>query len=97
MKKTALLIVALIAIFMLSGCNSSPTITYSDSAVLNNAESTGAHCLFAARNSKDYLNFLDSFDEEKYEIVSINIDSIEYKTYYYVTYKVLSEETTENK
>lgn len=97
MKKIALLILALIAILMLSGCNSSPTITYSDSAVLNTSESAGAHCLFATTDVKDYLNFLDSFDETKYEIISINF-SIDNNGWlnYYVTYKVLPEETIEN-
>lgn len=96
MKKIALLILALIAILMLSGCEPSPTTTYSDSAVLNQTESVGTHCLFTAYNEKDYLNFLDSFDEKKYQIISINIAMDKYCTYYYVTYKVLPEETIEN-
>ena len=72
-----------------------PTTTYSDSAGLNNEESVGAHCLFTAHNEQDYLNFLNNFDETKYEMVSIDITNSNYNTYYHVTYKVLPEEITE--
>lgn len=53
----------------------------------------GNYWLFKTISEKEYLNFLETFDETKYEIVDISINYGYHASdeYYFVTYKTIQE------
>ena len=66
-KIIKLLIVGVMAISILSGCNSTITLTETETE-----KKTGAYEIYYTNSDEDYLNFLNEFDDEKYEIVDIS-------------------------
>lgn len=88
-KWIIVLLIALITIIMLCGCETTMT-TQSIRQEIQKEPVTevvyGNYFLFETQNKQEYLNFLEDLDETKYEIVDISVNS--YYTYYYVTYKV---------
>lgn len=96
MKKLALFVSILLIIMVFTGCSDTTKIIHSDKTQVEYAvEVTGSHILFQTQNVQEYLNFLDNFDETKYEIVDISTSmttSVHGSTeFYMVTYKVISE------
>lgn len=75
-KIITLLIAGVITISVLTGCGSG-TITSSETETV---PKIGYYELFFTDSSTDYLNFLNTFNEENYEIVDIS--------HWYVTYKI---------
>ena len=82
-KFIKLLIAGFITISVLSGC--SGTITSTEIEITPEPETKpGAYEVYYTDSSEDYLNFLNKFNEEKYEIIDISY----YKYSWYVTYKI---------
>ena len=97
MKKLALFVSILLAVMVFTGCDDGYSeITHSDKPQIEHAvEVIGSHILFQTTNVTEYLNFLDNFDETKYEIVDIStsmqLGSTISGEFYMVTYKVIAE------
>ena len=72
---------------------SSETI-YNDELQMED-EVIGSHILFRTKDVQEYLNFLDNFDETKYEIVNIStsmhVEAYGNDEFYMITYKVIAE------
>lgn len=83
-------------IILCSGCSANTSST--TQSIIGEVQKTpeteviyGNYFLFETRNKQEYLNFLEEFDEEKYEIV--NISTSMYRSelsseFYMVTYKI---------
>lgn len=94
MKKRfiTLLMALLVVVSMLTACKPKKTETiYSQ----NTNEVRGSYILFQTEDAQIYLNFLEEFDEEKYEIVDIStsmyVGTNQSAEFYMVTYKVVGE------
>ena len=77
-KKFIALFAGLMTISVLSSCTSG-TITSTETET-----KPGTYEVFYTADDSDYLNFLNSFDEEKYEIIDISKGT----SRWYVTYKI---------
>lgn len=92
-KRVITLLVAILMVAaLLAGCGEETTKTVTSSK----AETvTGSYALFQTEDVQEYLNFLENFDETKYEIVDIStsMDSgyQESGEFYMVTFKTIAE------
>lgn len=96
MKRLALFVSILLVVIAFTGCSETTEIIHSDKTQIEHAvEVTGSHILFQTENVQEYLNFLDNFDETKYEIVDISTSMLtgghRSGEFYMVTYKVIAE------
>lgn len=98
MKKRiiALFFSMLLVIALSSGC-SSESSEKSEIIQSNKVqESVGSYYLFRTQDVQEYLNFLENFDETKYEIVdistSLKVGSYGSSEFYMITYKVIYAE-----
>lgn len=81
-KRFAMLIVFVLLTLVLTACSSETTIKSS-----NITEMPGRYHLFQTYSSDEYLNFLENFDEAKYDIVDITVGHAHYDFSYAITYK----------
>lgn len=79
MKKFASLVILFALICVLTACGSN------NSQIETN--DTDSYHLFHSMSSVKYLNFLENFDHDKYEIVDISRDN----SYWYVTYRQVTD------
>lgn len=69
-KKIVVLLCTLSAVGMLLvGCGETTGTIYSE---VTTEKTTGSYSLFRTKDVQEYLNFLETFDETKYEIVDIS-------------------------
>ena len=104
MKKRfiALFVAMLMVVTLFTACGSSEAETAETEIIRNEttqvvvSESVGSYCLFRTKDVQEYLNFLENFDETKYEIVDISTSMWTGMNgsgeFYMVTYKVIAEE-----
>lgn len=104
MKRILLLLILIIFVISTTGC-STYRIPITNEVIeekMQTVEETiieekvGDYLLFKTSNENEYLNFLTSFDETKYEIVHISTFAHEtsnswHDDYYMITYKVIAE------
>ena len=82
----ALLIALLVVVTMFTAC--SKTISSEKPKEVQETDDVvGSYHLFYTMESKTYLNFLETFDETKYEIVDISHSH----SFWYVTYRDIEE------
>ena len=81
----------LIFSILISGCSKKTETINSEKT----ETSVGSYSLFRTRDVQEYLNFLENFDETKFEIVDIStsmmVTSQGSNEFYIVTYKTISE------
>lgn len=89
MKRIFLVVAMIVLVLSLVGCGSD---TKKSETITSSNETVGSYSLFQTDDVDEYLNFLENFDEDQYEIV--NIDTFVRKTafnynddYYMITYK----------
>lgn len=69
----ALFSMLVLIVVLCSGCSSEKSeIIQSESVVETYIESTGNYYLFRTQYVQEYFNFLENFDENKYELVDIS-------------------------
>jgi len=88
-KRVITLLVAILMVAaLLAGCGNKETITSEKSET-----GTESYALFRTDDVQEYLNFLENFDETKYEIVDISVNDGGAVTdeWYFVTYKQIAE------
>lgn len=90
-RSIALLVVLLVAVILCSGCSSKDK---SDN--IQRTQTVGDYTLFQTLDAWEYLNFLDNFDETKYEIINISTSLSDGDIYgndefYMVTYRRLAQ------
>ena len=94
-RRIIVLLIVLLTIVTLCGCETS-TITQNVREEIQKEPVTevvyGNYFLFETEDKQEYLNFLEDFDEAKYEIVDISVNY--HYTYFYVTYKVKEKEAS---
>lgn len=78
-KRICTILFTLFLTCSLTACNG----TYSSSTSTPTETASNYFCYYTD-NTNDYLNFLENFDDEKYEIFNISHGN----TYWYVTYKL---------
>ena len=93
LRIVALISMLILIVVLFSGCSSEKSETIqSESVVETHIESAGNYYLFRTQYVQEYFNFLENFDENKYEIVDIStsMNSGGYGSgeFYIVTYKV---------
>lgn len=90
MKKRIIALVGAILMLTMVLCACESTEIINSQTSENNE---GNYWLFKTCSEKEYLNFLETFDETKYEIVDISINDGYYASdeYYFVTYKTTQE------
>ena len=74
---------------LFSGCGETSETIQSEATTQT---TTGSYALFKTTDVQEYLNFLETFDETKYEIVDISPATTfsSYTTdYYVITYKTI--------
>ena len=76
-KRFALLIGIVMLTLILAGCSSETEAT----------ETHGKYHLFQTYSADEYLNFLENFDEETYDIVDISVGHNHFKFTYAITYE----------
>jgi len=93
MKKRiiTLLLAIVVVATLLTGCGpKTETITSEKTATIE-----GSYSLFKTVDVQEYLKFLESFDETKYEIIDISTSMFTGNygsgTFYMVTYKTIAE------
>ena len=91
-------LVLIVVLLTLAGLNEKPNNVQEGEATYQYAEiiTNDAHYqLFKTKDVQEYLNFLESFDETKYEIVDIStsmkIGTSVSGEFYMVTYKTIAE------
>lgn len=92
MKKRIIvtLVAGVMALIMFTGCGETITQSTSETTLVK-------YYLYETNDAKEYLTFLETFDESKYEVVDISIGydgrSITgtYLNHYAVTYKDIEE------
>lgn len=91
-KRTIALLSCLLVIFtLLLGCSPDTSEQPLDASIYEDAQySVGSYSLFKATDPREYLNFLDSLDESKYEVVDISIYHRNLGIVYIVTYKSIA-------
>lgn len=90
MKKRiiALLCSMLTVTMLLFGCSTSEETVKKSKTIQSKTTSGGRYYLFTTISQQEYLNFLENFDETKYEIVDISISQY---AKFAVTYKAVSK------
>ena len=77
---------------LLSGCGEKTETIHSETTTQT---TTGSYSLFRTTEVQDYLNFLETFDDTKYEIVdistSMSIGTGVSGEFYIVTYRTITE------
>ena len=68
-------------------CNMFTACSYTISSKEENQEGEGNYHLFVTMKDQEYLDFLETLDETKYEIVDISL----HNDYWHVTYKDIEE------
>lgn len=94
-KRTIALLFSFLLVIstLLLGCSSDTSELPEplDASVYNDAPySVGIYSLFQTTDPQEYLNFLDNFDESKYEIVDISTYYRRPNVFYVVTYKSIA-------
>lgn len=95
-KKILVLLIALLSVVNINGCGSSTKVTQS-TVNLSEYSKSGNYFLYETKERDEYLNFLETFDDEKYELVDISIGyygigkSGDYINHYAVTYKLIEK------
>ena len=95
-RRIIVLLITLITIVTLCGCEVKTTTTQSIVGEVQKEPTTeaiyGNYFLFETVDKQEYLNFLEDFDETKYEIVNIStsksVGGYGSDEFYMVTYKV---------
>lgn len=89
MKRIFLAVAMIVLVLSLVGCGLD---TKKSETITSSKETVGSYSLFQTDGVDEYLNFLENFDEDQYEIV--NIDTFVRETalsynndYYMITYK----------
>jgi len=98
MKKriVMLMLTLMISVSSLTGCGNKTQITQS-STDADNSTTVGNYFLYETSSRQEYLSFLETLDESKYEIIDISIgyygQSItgQHINHYNVTYRVIEE------
>ncbi len=95
-KKILVLLIALLSVVNINGCGPSTKVTQSK-VNLPEYTTSGNYFLYETSERDEYLNFLEIFDDEKYELIDISIGyygtaiSGEYINHYAVTYKLIEQ------
>lgn len=90
MKRIIIVALIIISIFSFVGCNNSSTFSEETTTILETTtEKPGSYHVFKTIYEDKYTDFLNNFDNLKYEIVDISTgyDST-YVDYYVITYRV---------
>ena len=90
-RSIALLVVFLVVAMLCTACSSKK-----NSDNIQRTQTVGDYTLFQTLDAQEYLNFLDNFDETKYEIVNISTslndgDIYGNDEFYMVTYRRLAQ------
>lgn len=91
-KRIITLLIAIVMVAtLLTGCGETTQTITSEKSVLV----VGSYSLFQTEDVQEYLSFLETFDESKYEIVDISTSmAVGYNgsgEFYMVTYKTIAE------
>lgn len=90
-RNIALICSALMFTILLSGCGETSETIHSEKV----QTAVGSYSIFRTKYAQEYLNFLENFDETKFEIVDIStsmqvaVDGSD--EFYIVTYKTISQ------
>ena len=87
-KVIALFLLIVLVVVLFTGCNKTETITSEKTPTV-----IGSYAVFQTDEVQEYLDFLENFDETKYEIIDISTSMGGAYTaeFYMITYRTIAE------